>query len=549
MNIAFLLLAVLPIWDYPARQPEHDRLRMRFVAAVRQGDTETMEKTCRAGVKLLPDDPTWRYNLACSLAYFPKRADKALSELEKAIDLGFRDADHIAKDADLRRLSKNPRFKELVEYAKEMKFKPLTTGPMASVPALGVFGKPLVVGAHNLTWDFQSGCFVANVKLAAASAPTNNTGDLYFNRDALHSNLKVADFPGVTPVRLDAEGIKRGMHLNMPNMLFPYPVFGNCSRAFVGGPFWRSLPRAVMTRESHLLKTMAKLYLSNQTWVFPSNADTPPVGTNGDVFASITPYWITSAGRSWSDQQFLRAALAASAAFKDDVKAELVKRGMLAPVIQTLMRKSLKAVKCEDDYLTAKAHPSAFPPSGVDVAKLKKAAGAFTVDAISPLAPVTVEMAPVEKRPEIPEITYATAFAWAFILRAEERVRSFKIKAHGKADEFRFVQTHGENVDVKIEKLSPDEARVTIDKRGMSPTNRVDITLVARNKSTSWGAPSYVSFAVVDAKAPYSDPLLTPGVKIPRPPTETKAPHLKPKKAHAAKVSAAKKSGDKPVKK
>lgn len=544
MNIACLLLAVLSIWDYPARQPEHDRLYVQFVMAVREGNTTTMEKTCRKGVKLLPEDPTWRYNLACALAYFPKRADEALLELEKAIDLGFRDADHIAKDNDLKRLAKKPRFKELVEYAKEMRYKPLSSGPMASVPALGVFGKPLVVGAHNLTWDFQGGCFVANVKLAAASAPTNNTGDLYFNRDALHSNLKIADFPGLTPVRLDAEGVKRGMHLNMSNMLFPYPVFGNCSRAFVGGPFWRSLPRAIMTRETYLLKTMAKLYLSNQTWVYPSNADTPPVGTNGDVFASITPYWITSAGRSWSDQQFLRAALTASAAFKDDVKSELVKRGLLAPVIQTLMRKSLKAVKTEDDYLTSKAHPSAFPPSGVDVAKLKKAAAQYTVESIAPLAPVSVEMAPVKKRPEFPEITYATAFAWAFVLRAEERVRSFKIKAHGNADCFRFVQTHGEGVKVKIESLSACEAKVTIDKKGMSPTNRVDITVVARNKSTSWGAPTYVSFAVVDAKAPYSDPVLTPGVKIPAPPPQQKAPQVKEKKAPPLK-SESKKSAKK----
>ena len=544
MNIACLLLAVLSIWDYPARQPEHDRLYVQFVMAVREGNTTTMEKTCRKGVKLLPEDPTWRYNLACALAYFPKRADEALLELEKAIDLGFRDADHIAKDNDLKRLAKKPRFKELVEYAKEMRHKPLSIGPMASVPALGVFGKPLVVGAHNLTWDFQGGCFVANVKLAAASAPTNNTGDLYFNRDALHSNLKIADFPGLTPVRLDAEGVKRGMHLNMSNMLFPYPVFGNCSRAFVGGPFWRSLPRAIMTRETYLLKTMAKLYLSNQTWVYPSNADTPPVGTNGDLFASITPYWITSAGRSWSDQQFLRAALTASAAFKDDVKSELVKRGLLAPVIQTLMRKSLKAVKTEDDYLTSKAHPSAFPPSGVDVAKLKKAAAQYTVESIAPLAPVSVEMAPVKKRPKFPEITYATAFAWAFVLRAEERVRSFKIKAHGNADCFRFVQTHGEGVKVKIESLSACEAKVTIDKKGMSPTNRVDITVVARNKSTSWGAPTYVSFAVVDAKAPYSDPVLTPGVKIPAPPPQQKAPQVKEKKAPPLK-SESKKSAKK----
>lgn len=513
MSFAFLLLAVLSIWDYPSRQAEHDRLYVKFVTAVRQGDTATMEKTCRKGVELLPDDPTWRYNLACSLAYFPKRADEALDELEKAVDLGFRNVKQIAEDTDLKRLRKKRRFAEVIEYAKEMEHKPLLSGPMACVPAFGVFGSPLVVGAHNLSWDFSAGCFVAGVKLASSSSPTNNTGDLYFNRDGLHSVLKLADFPGVTPVRLDEEGIRRGMDLNMPDIVFPYPVFGNCSRAMVSGPYWRSLPRSVMTGETHRLRTMAKLYLSNQTWVFPSNADTAPVGTNGDVFASIAPYWMVSAGRSYSDQKYLRAALTASAAFREDVKAELVRRGMLAPVIQTLIRKSLPSVKTEDDYLTAKAHPSALPSSGADIARLKKSAAALTVEAIAPLAPLTVEMAPVKKRPDFPEITYASAFAWAFVLRAGERVRSFRIKAHGAADEFRFVKTHGDGVKVLVEKLSPCEAKVTIDKKGMSPTNRVDITVVARNKSSSWGAPSYVSFAVVDPDAPYSDPVLTPRVK------------------------------------
>ena len=37
-----------------------------------------MERVCRSGVKLLPEDPVWRYNLACSLAYLPDRRDAAL---------------------------------------------------------------------------------------------------------------------------------------------------------------------------------------------------------------------------------------------------------------------------------------------------------------------------------------------------------------------------------------------------------------------------------------------------------------------------------------
>ena len=68
MNAACILLALLSIWDYPARFPEHNRLCRQFRVAVREGDTATMEETCRKGVRLLPDDPTWHFNLACSLA-------------------------------------------------------------------------------------------------------------------------------------------------------------------------------------------------------------------------------------------------------------------------------------------------------------------------------------------------------------------------------------------------------------------------------------------------------------------------------------------------
>ena len=131
MNLFAAILAVLSIWDYPARQPQHERLRDQFVLAVRRGKTADMEAICRSGVKLLPDDPTWHFNLACALAYFPKRKNEALDELELAIDLGFRNPEAIAADTDLKRLSSEKRFKELVEYAKYMRPRPMISGPLA----------------------------------------------------------------------------------------------------------------------------------------------------------------------------------------------------------------------------------------------------------------------------------------------------------------------------------------------------------------------------------------------------------------------------------
>ena len=50
-----IALAALSIWDYPSRQPMHEKLRGQFIAALRTGDTETMTEVCRKGVELLPD--------------------------------------------------------------------------------------------------------------------------------------------------------------------------------------------------------------------------------------------------------------------------------------------------------------------------------------------------------------------------------------------------------------------------------------------------------------------------------------------------------------
>ena len=507
MHAIAIFLAVLSIWDYPARQPMHDRLRRQFIVATRGGDTETMEETCRKGVKLLPDDPVWHYNLACSLAYFANREDEAFDELEKAIDLGFRDHRKIAEDTDLARLVKLPRHRELVDYAREMSTKPILTGPMATVDATGLYGRTITLGEQNLSWDFDVGCFAAHMKLTAASAGGNN-GDLYVNRDQRHSSIVVTNYPGLTAVKFDKDGTDRGMDVNKPNTLFPYPVFGNCSRAFVVGPYWRSIPRSLVTTEASSLSKMLKFYLSNQTWVFPSNADTAPVGTNGDVFASITPYWITSAGRSWSDLPYLKAALEVSRSLPPETKRELIRRGLLAPTVQTLIRKSFRAVKDEDAYLTPAAHPTAFPPGGPDMRRLIASAKALRPENVPPLVPIVVSAAPAKVKGTWPELTYATSFAWAFVIRSEQPERSFLIRTKG-AEQCRFVQTHGCGVDVRIDPAGENAAQVTLKIAGLSPTNRVDIAVMGRNAGTGWGAPSYVSFARMDPDAPYSDPALT----------------------------------------
>lgn len=518
MNLALgLFLAVLSVWDYPVRQARHDELRNQFVTAVREQDVETKLETCEKGVALLPDDPVWRYNLACAQAC-GKEPLTALDTLEQAIDLGFRNADAIEKDADFLKVSGQRRFKELVSYARESESRPILTGPLAAIPAVGVAGRTLTLGEQNLGWDLETGCFEAKMKLAIGEdAPF--AGDLYVNRDARHSMLVVTNYPGLTSVVLDKDGRDRGMDLNLSNTRYPYPVFGNCSRALVQGPYWRSLPRAAMTGDARNLKSHVRFYLSNQVWAVPAVYDYAFGATNvyGDVFASVAPYWIVTEGRSWSDQYYLRAALEATRAMKPEVKREIVRRGLLAPTVQTLLRKSLRSVSEDADYLTDKAHPTAFPPNGLDLKRMKRLSAALTVDSIPPLAAIAgVVGAPVLEPSAQPELTYLSPFAWAFVLRSPDTLRTFDVRASG-GSEFAFAVVHDEKGAAKVTRTGPAVARIAIDRQKMSVTNRVDIAVFARNAGTDWGAPSFLSFAVVDPSAPYSDPLLTP---LPPPETE-----------------------------
>lgn len=65
-------------------------------------------------VRLVPDNPTVHYNLACSLALCGA-LHPALDALEAAVGLGYADAGFLLEDEDLRGLRGEPRFTALVE--------------------------------------------------------------------------------------------------------------------------------------------------------------------------------------------------------------------------------------------------------------------------------------------------------------------------------------------------------------------------------------------------------------------------------------------------
>lgn len=70
-------------------------------------------KMDRKLVRLKPDNPTARYNLACSLALMNK-PKAALDTLQEALQLGYYDYAWMAKDKDLKSLHGMPRFEEMM---------------------------------------------------------------------------------------------------------------------------------------------------------------------------------------------------------------------------------------------------------------------------------------------------------------------------------------------------------------------------------------------------------------------------------------------------
>jgi len=74
-------------------------------------------KMDRKLVRLLPQNPTAHYNLACSLALVKRNSD-ALRSLRQAVQLGYKDFDWMQQDPDLDGLKKHPDFLSLIEQLK-----------------------------------------------------------------------------------------------------------------------------------------------------------------------------------------------------------------------------------------------------------------------------------------------------------------------------------------------------------------------------------------------------------------------------------------------
>ena len=395
------------LFAMPALHPVHRQLVVQFKKALAAKDYKAMLAISTKAVEVLPEDATWRYNLACSLAREGKPRE-ALKELEKSVRLGFTDAEQIAADTDLATLRRQADFARILSVARELQAPDKRPNKVAPAPIK--IGKSAPVSRSNTIWNMENGGFVTlfarpprpetidtnrfvNVpgktgdllrRWQFEGSAAGNWGDLYDNLDRGHSRLDLRRFPEMTPIRYNAEAVSNGLD-NTGATLFNFagaPVIGNSSTAMTAGPTWRSIPRYAQEFTAQYLVAQ---YLNNQSYVYPQHHDYLPT-IAGDVYPSRTPYLYISPGSSWSDQPILAALASALAAMRPETKDEVIRRHLLSPILQYLIRSSLKGVTKRADYLTAAAHPPVMDGTKIDTLRLVEAAHALTTNSLPPLA-------------------------------------------------------------------------------------------------------------------------------------------------------------------
>ena len=543
------------VFDLPVLESTQAAMNRTVTVLFANGRYAEAEKLLQAGVERVPHDANAHYNLACALARQGKNGE-ALTHLERAVALGFRDPKHIEEDDDLEGLREDARFEPILKKAAEPMTLPPESWKYEVRPAAVEDGKVLVT-EENSGWIPQLRSYRVFFKLdnqASAGKPiavglgkvgdllrrwdkegtaAGNHGDLYDNHDGGHSNMELAAFPRFTRIEFSEAAKKRGLHQGLQRS-FRYNgvTIGNSSTALTAGPIWRCQGRLALTQPQTAL-LISLQYIGNHLYVYPEHRDHDP-GHNGadgkgygDVFPANTPYMIISQGSSGSDRVFLNAVAATLAAFRPEVKQQLVKTGMLMPTVQLIFRSSNKMVRKPEDYLTGKAHPTVFDGGQLDVEKMVTMAHDMTPDALPPI----VQFKDIKEDRSVlgrdyfdlgpRERLFDTPCAIARVVKSTKYLRRMVISAeaskdlHGKPLEYHWVVLRGDADRIQINKLDEAGARAELlvpyhERRPVAPgakleSNRVDIGVFVHN-GDYYSAPAFVCFLYLDnEKRVYDD--------------------------------------------
>lgn len=225
-------------------------------------------------------------------------------------------------------------------------------------------------------------------QLVATRQAAGNHGDLYENRDRGHSRLSAESHPQMTHVVYD-DALRQAQLDYGPAgpVLFDTPLIGNSSTAVRDGPFWRSLPRMMLTSPNGPV-LLFQNYLAGHIHVYPEHRDHDP--ENGDLFPANTPFFLVSQGSSRSDRPHLEALAMILAALRPETKAYLHQSQLLAATVQMIFRRNLTSVRSPEAYRSGLAHGSVIPRNQINPMRMVNLANALTLEAIPPIVRVNV---------------------------------------------------------------------------------------------------------------------------------------------------------------
>ena len=337
-----------------------------------------------------------------------------------------------------------------------------------------------------------------------------NHGDVYDNRDRGHSPFGDRPLPTLSAIAYTEAAKERGLDYGLnPGLLFDAITIGNSSTALKAPPVQRSLPRYALTRPG-LPMIQYRLYEANHLYVYPEHRDHDP--NRGDLFPAAAPFFLVSQGSSGSDRPLLHALAVALAAMRPETKAVLREHGLVAPALQMMLRRSMAGIETDADYLSGRAHPTAFEGSAIDIERLIRRAAALPPDAVPPAVRLHVRAIP-EDPGEIfgeglDEQLFDTPAAIARIARGTARLRRWRVSTGGTADPsgrpllFHWRVLRGPGVRVTPLDAAGTEAVIEVPwtdpypAPGQEPlaTQRIDVGVFADN-GAELSAPSFFSVA------------------------------------------------------
>jgi hypothetical protein len=377
--------------------------------------------------------------------------------------------------------------------------------------------KPIIVGKGN----------VANIlrKWYSEGTAAGNVGDWYDNRDRGHSNLRMSFYPQLQKVTYTSEQLRHRQDWGAQRIILPHVTFGNSSTSAHperGG----SIPRNYYTRTQGL-EFLFGQYIRNNLYIYPEHHDHDPgrngIGGYGDLYPTNTPFLVISQGSSGSDKPFMRAIPQVSAAFRPEVKAKLIKAGMLMPTLQMILRMNNKNISGRKEYLSGKAHPTVFSGKNLDVLAMVKMAHEITIDTLPPIA--LLEVVREEREmvtgkdffdPGASEKLCDTPIAIARVFRGSDYQRKMVVRVSEKGDvnnrplTFHWIVLRGDNSRIRIRKLKDDGSLVELtvpyhQRRPITPSSamessRVDIGVFTHN-GKYFSPPSFITFFSLDNEA------------------------------------------------